>query len=85
MSGPSGDIWGRGGDTKPVDAGLRHLWPPGTQFGAAGEHQEQPDHPHGLSLQGNRRGFLCFRWFLPERTPDPLRTRVVKLSELADL
>jgi hypothetical protein len=46
---------------------------------------EMPDHPNGLSLQGNRRGFLCFRWFLPERTPDPLRTRVVKLSEVKEL
>lgn len=43
---------------------------------------EQPDHPNGVSTQGNRRGFLCFRWFLPERTPDPIRTKVVKLSEL---
>ena len=46
---------------------------------------EMPDHPNGLSLQGNRRGFLCFRWFLPERTPDPLTTRVIKVSEIADL
>ncbi len=46
---------------------------------------EQPDHPNGLSLQGNRRGFLCFRWFLPERTPDPIQTRVIKVDQIADL
>jgi hypothetical protein len=46
---------------------------------------ETPDHPNGLSLQGNRRGFLCFRWFLPERTPDPIETEVVKVSEVAGL
>jgi len=37
----------------------------------------------GLSLQGNRRGFLCFRWFLPEKVPDPIRTKVIKVSEIA--
>ncbi len=40
------------------------------------------DHPNSVSTQGNRRGFLCFRWFLPERTPDPLTTKVVKVNDL---
>ncbi len=42
-----------------------------------------PSHPNWISPQGHRSGRIWLRWFLPEATPEPLRTRVVKLSEVA--
>lgn len=41
--GSGGDLFGGGGDTKPVDREYAALWPAGTPGvgAAAGEHQEQ--------------------------------------------
>lgn len=39
-----------------------------------------PGHPNWVSTQGHAEGLLWFRWFLPERTPDRPRTRVVPVD-----
>lgn len=39
-----------------------------------------PGHPNWVSTQGHAEGLLWFRWFLPERTPDRPRTRVVRID-----
>lgn len=41
-----------------------------------------PGVPNWVSTQGRPHGRIWFRWFLPERTPDPISAEVVKLSEL---
>ena len=41
-----------------------------------------PGVPNWVSTQGRPHGRIWFRWFLPERTPDPISTEVVKLAEL---
>jgi hypothetical protein len=42
----------------------------------------RPDHPNWVSTAGHARGRIWFRWFLPERTPDPLDVTVVQLDSL---
>lgn len=42
-----------------------------------------PGHPNWVSTARRRSGLVWLRWFLPERTPDPLETRVVPLAEAA--
>jgi hypothetical protein len=39
-----------------------------------------PGHPNWVSTQGHDRGRIWFRWFLPERTPDPITTEVVRVG-----
>ena len=41
-----------------------------------------PGVPNWVSTQGRPHGRIWFRWFLPERTPDPISAEVVKLAEL---
>ncbi len=41
-----------------------------------------PGHPNWVSCQGHRAGRIWIRWFLPEKTPEPLQTRVVPLAEV---
>ena len=36
------------------------------------------DHPNHVSTQGHHKGFIWFRWFLPDHTPDPIRFRVIE-------
>jgi hypothetical protein len=44
-----------------------------------------PGHPNWISTQGHPRGRIWIRWFLPAETPSPLKTRVVKVKEVAQL
>jgi hypothetical protein len=37
-------------------------------------------HPNRVSTAGHERGLIWFRWFLPDRTPDPIETRIVSLG-----
>jgi hypothetical protein len=41
-----------------------------------------PGVPNWLSTAGHRSGVLWFRWFLPDATPDPPTTTVVRLADL---
>jgi len=41
-----------------------------------------PGHPNWVSSAGHRRGLLWFRWFLPEKTPEPLHTQVCPVAEV---
>ncbi|BBX19582.1 hypothetical protein MDUV_44420 [Mycolicibacterium duvalii] len=42
-----------------------------------------PGHPNWVSTAGRSQGLIWLRWFLPERTPDRPRCRVVAASELS--
>ena len=42
-----------------------------------------PSHPNWITPQGHCSGRIWLRWFMPEATPEPLRTRVVKVPEVA--
>lgn len=46
---------------------------------------QDPGHPNWVSTAGRGKGLIWLRWFLPERTPDPLVCRVVKTTEIAEL
>jgi hypothetical protein len=37
-----------------------------------------PGHPNWVSTAGHERGLIWFRWFLPDRTPDPIEARVIR-------
>ena len=39
-----------------------------------------PGHPNWVSTAGHPSGLLWFRWFYPERTPDPLAAEVVPID-----
>jgi hypothetical protein len=39
-----------------------------------------PGHRNWVDTTGHRRGFVYFRWLLPDAIPDPLETRVVELG-----
>jgi hypothetical protein len=43
---------------------------------------EDPGVPNWLSTAGHPRGILWFRWFLPDHTPAPPTTTVMKLADL---
>lgn len=38
--------------------------------------KNDPGHPNWVSTQGHDKGFIWFRWFLPEATPDEIEVRV---------
>lgn len=40
------------------------------------------DHPNRVETQGHGSGRIWLRWFLPDATPDPLRTRVVAAADV---
>jgi hypothetical protein len=42
-----------------------------------------PGHPNWVSTAGRSKGLIWLRWFLPEKTPEPLSCRVVDVAELA--
>lgn len=44
--------------------------------------ETDPGHPNWVSTAGRHRGLIWLRWFLPERTPDNVTTRVVDAAEL---
>ena len=46
--------------------------------------EQNPGHPNWIWTQGRKEGRLWGRWFLPEHTPEPLTTRVVKLSDVPE-
>lgn len=43
-----------------------------------------PGHPNWLSTQGHPAGRIWFRWFHPDRCPDPLDVAVVGLDDVVD-
>ena len=44
--------------------------------------ETDPGHPNWVSTAGRRKGLIWLRWFLPERTPDNVTTRVVDVAEV---
>jgi len=42
----------------------------------------RPSHQNWVSTAGHARGRIWFRWFLPERTPDPLEVAVVPVGSV---
>ncbi|HEX3980686.1 MAG TPA: DUF1214 domain-containing protein [Acidimicrobiales bacterium] len=42
-----------------------------------------PGHPNWVSTAGHQRGWIWFRWFLPDHTPEAVSAEVVPVASLA--